>query len=161
MSRCIPILLAAACLLPCCRQASDEGPQPARVTINGQVWYVELALTAEQQQKGLSGRWTMPQEHGMLFIKPRPAIQEFWMIDCHFPIDVAFADDQGRIVSIHTMRPQPGVSPDDLKRYSSLKPARFALEVHGGQFARRGIKVGDRMEFSPEVTQAMGAMPRE
>ncbi|MCH8852171.1 MAG: DUF192 domain-containing protein [Planctomycetes bacterium] len=106
-----------------------------------QVW---IANTAEQREKGLMFV-EMEQmqaledgtERGMLFIFEQERTLSFWMKDTFIPLDIAYARSDGTIVKIHTMTPL------DLSGYSSVQPARYALEVNAGVFAAKGIAEGD------------------
>ena len=51
---------------------------------------VEVSRTPTEWGQGLSGRKSLPAGEGMLFVFPAPAIQEFWMPDMHFPLDIVF-----------------------------------------------------------------------
>ena len=110
-----------------------------------QVW---IANTAERREKGLMFV-EMEQmqaledgtELGMLFIFEQERTLSFWMKDSFIPLDIAYARSDGTIVKIHTMTPL------DLSGYSSVQPARYALEVNAGVFAAKGISEGDVIEI--------------
>ena len=92
---------------------------------------------------------------GMLFVLPSPRHLGMVMRDCPIPIDVAFVDAMGRVVSIHEMVPEPPRRPDEalfryesrLPEYPSGEPVQFALETAGGRLADLGLRVGDRLHF--------------
>ena len=139
-------LLAAAFGAGCGHEAT---PSPPQVTINGKTWFVDLAVTPEQQSQGLAGRRTLSQDVGMLFIFPSAEVRGFWMRGCLIPIDIAFLGDDMRVVQTHTM----AVEPDLIGRtlYSSRLPARFALEVAAGSLGPAGVKAGDLAVFSGNI----------
>ena len=56
---------------------------------------------------------------------------------------MAFIGDDGRIVNIEDMAPQ---SEDN---HCAAKPARYALEMNRGWFAKRGIKPGMQIAGLP------------
>src|SRR5208282_2732770 len=60
----------------------------ARIMIGGVVLTVELAATATAQERGLSGRASMPSNEGMLFVFDHPSYWSFWMTDMKFPLDI-------------------------------------------------------------------------
>ncbi len=117
----------------------------AQVKIGSASWTVELATNAIAQSRGLSGRTSLGDGSGMLFVFNDSRIRKFWMRGCLIPLDVAFIDSDLRIVKIHTMAVEPDQPPR--VHYSSVLPARYALEVPAGGFVRAGVKVGDKVFF--------------
>jgi uncharacterized protein len=63
----------------------NPGDQPikARIVVNG----FDVAITDEDQIKGLSIKDQMNENEGMLFVYDKPSRQSFWMKDMRFPID--------------------------------------------------------------------------
>ena len=136
--------ILSALLMPSCR--CNRGGESPEVQIGKGVWQVELAADAASRQRGLSGREKLPSGKGMLFIFPRSEVQTFWMLNCTFPIDVAFISDDMKVVSMYTMEVE--ADPHHPERvYSSKYPVRFALEVSAGELKRAGVKVGDKVIF--------------
>ena len=115
----------------------------SNVTVNGVKLPVEIASTPAAQMCGLSHRKTFPEDRGMLFIYPESRSLEFWMKDTEFPLSIAFLDYTGRILSIQDMDPMQTEA-----RYRSPAPAKYAIEVSKGWFARHRVKVGDMVEFN-------------
>jgi uncharacterized membrane protein (UPF0127 family) len=101
----------------------------------------EVARTAQQRQQGLMYREELPEGTGMLFVFDRVEIRSFWMQNTYIALDIAFIDQDQRIVDIQAMEPQSS----DL--HESPAPALFALEVPQGWFAARGIGVGAAAEI--------------
>lgn len=142
-------LVALAAVGGCHRQAATSAPPPAKVTINDQAWTVELAITDQQQQRGLSGRASIDPDKGMLFMYSQPQVMEFWMKGCLMPIDIAFISGDMKVVRIYTMSCEGiGTPESQYRRYSSLAPAQYALEVGAGQLEKARVKVGDQVYFS-------------
>ncbi|HYY44193.1 MAG TPA: DUF192 domain-containing protein [Actinomycetota bacterium] len=105
---------------------------------------VLVASTAAERRQGLMERRRLAPYDGMLFEFPKPVRTPFWMKNTLIPLSIAFLSEDGRILRIIDMTPcrkapcriyYPGV------RYQS------ALEVLRGDFDRRGIRVGDRVEL--------------
>jgi uncharacterized membrane protein (UPF0127 family) len=117
----------------------------AQVKLRGQTFTVELAETREQRYTGLSGRTSLAECEGMLFIYPREQKLSFCMRDCEIPIDIAFLDRDLRVVNLYTM----AVESDKTGRisYESHVPVQYALELPGGTLQRVGVAVGDQAEF--------------
>jgi len=135
------------------RAAAD--PATAWVEIAGELFELELALDPASRLRGLSGRREIARDGGMLFAFPDSRPLHFVMRDCPIPIDVAFLDEEGRIVAIHAMRPEapraPGEAPAAyearLPTYASGAPARFAIEAAGGRLGQLGARPGLRVVF--------------
>lgn len=102
---------------------------------------VEIADTPELRERGLMHRDSLPPEHGMLFVYPRPRVLSFWMRNTRIPLDIAFLDGDGRILDIQRMEPFT----DDL--HESPAPALYALEMAAGWFAEHGVEPGDRVRL--------------
>ncbi|MCB2147538.1 MAG: DUF192 domain-containing protein [Deltaproteobacteria bacterium] len=112
------------------------------LSINGHDLVVELAATPPSRACGLSRRFALDENHGMLFVYPRSGPRTFWMKDTWIPLSIAFLDDSGTIINIEDM------SPDQTQnRYRSNRPALFALEVNQGWYRLHGIKAGDKVEM--------------
>jgi hypothetical protein len=111
------------------------------LTITGYVLQVELATTPEQRSKGLMFREDVPANGGMLFVFPYAREVSFWMKNTPLPLSIAFLDENRRILNIADMQPF------DTTGHRSAGQARYALEVHQGWFAERGIQAGDICHF--------------
>lgn len=102
------------------------------------VFNIELALTVDQQQKGLMNRENIPEDYGMLFVYNRVQETAMWMKNTPSPLDMLFIDNDGKILWI-----AENAKPFDERAISSHFPVRATLEIKGGQVAARGIKLGD------------------
>ena len=135
----VPVMLIWSC-------RSSQQVDVSEVQISKGTWRVELAVDEASRQKGLAGRNEFPKGTAMLFVFPRQEVLRFWMLDCTFPVDIAFISDDMKVVSMYTMSVE--ADPHHPERvYSSKYPARFALEVSAGELKRAGVKVGDRVIF--------------
>ena len=112
---------------------------------------VEVAQTQAQRNRGLMQRESLAKDAGMLFLFDGPMAKGvgFYMYRTLIPLDVAFADTDGRIVSIMTMTPCPYEDPRRCKIYRPGRAFVSALEVNAGFFERHGVKKGDRL-FDPQ-----------
>src|SRR5258708_37457165 len=79
-------------------QINKTPTPPAKVTIDNQIFSVEVATTSAQQQQGLSGRNSLPKDQGMLFVFKTAYRYPFWMHNMKFPLDIIFMRDN-KIVS--------------------------------------------------------------
>jgi uncharacterized protein len=119
--------------------ASADLPEVV-VTIAGHKATIEVASTDAQRSTGLMHRRMLPENRGMLFIFPDIAMHGMWMMNTYVPLSVAFLDREGRIINIEDMQPQTQ------NTHSAAKPAKYALEMNLGWFAKRNIKPGAKVE---------------
>ena len=117
------------------------------VVLAGREFSVELAVTPEERQRGLSNRESLPDDAGMLFIFEEERTLSFWMRETLIPLDILFINREGRIVDIQTMRPEPAASTSGLTTYRSVKPAMYALEVNAGTAVKLGLTPGMEVSF--------------
>lgn len=101
---------------------------------------IELALTPEQQQRGLMFREKMAPDAGMLFVFGQAGPQAFWMKNTLIPLDMIFIRTDGTIANILEKVP-----PQTLDPRSSDGPAKAVLELNGGIARFLDIKPGDRV----------------
>lgn len=130
----------------------EEGSLIEQVVLSGRSFELELALTEEEREAGLTGRGSIGEKEGMLFVfpdrEPYPTRLTFWMKDCLTPIDLVFISREGNITAIHEMEPPAeGVPECELPRYSSYSPAQFAIELRGGMARQLGLRVGGRVDL--------------
>ena len=120
--------------------AQQTGLPEIPLTIKDQKITVEVAATDNTRMTGLMHRRMMPENRGMLFVFPYAQPLSFWMMNTYLPLSIAYLDEQGVIVNITDMKP---LTPDP---HPSAKPAKYALEMNQGWFAKHGIKAGAKVE---------------
>lgn len=143
-----------------CQDVMHKSDASGRVpaVIGSKTFMVEPALDDATRIKGLGQRDKIDPDGGMVFVFPFPAVLGFVMRDCPVPIDIAFLDDAGRVLSMYEMQPEEprkaGESDADydnrLKRYSSRYPSRLVIEVAGGSLRSLGLKEGDKVKLDIE-----------
>lgn len=99
----------------------------------------EVAYTDATRQQGLMYRRVMAPQDGMLFVFEQNQRFCMWMKNTYLPLSVAFIDETGTILNIEDMAPQTEES------HCAAKPARYALEMNRGWFARRGLRAGGKI----------------
>lgn len=99
---------------------------------------IELAVTPEEQMRGLMFRKSMPENHGMMFVFENETPRTFWMKNTLIPLDILFLDADGKIVKIHE-----NARPLDETQIPSGAPVLAAIELNGGTAARLGIISGN------------------
>ncbi len=137
MKRLLAIVILAFCGAHA--RAADALPE-ITLEIKGHKLTAEVAATDAARGTGLMHRRMMPENRGMLFVFSHSAVQSFWMMNTYLPLSIAFLDETGVIVNIDDMKP---LTTDP---HPSAKPAKYALEMNQGWFAKRGIKAGHKVE---------------
>jgi len=112
------------------------------VHVGSAVVRAEVADTPAAQAHGLSGRASLAEGEGMLFIFEEEEPHGIWMKDMNFAIDIVWASSDGTILTI-----KKHVSPATYPQvfYSSEHLSRYVLEVPAGFSERAGIVVGDKI----------------
>ncbi len=77
----------------------------------------------------------------MLFVYDRERPVSFWMKNTLIPLDMIFADAEGRVVAIHE-----NAIPHDETPIPSGAPSQYVLEINGGLASTLGIEVGSEMQ---------------
>jgi hypothetical protein len=107
------------------------------------IFKVEIASSPIKRTRGLMWRQNLPVDHGMLFVSSSAEIQSFWMKNTLIPLDIIFIDADGKIVDIK--RNFLPCKNDPCESYSSVRPAKYVLEINAGQAEK--IKIGDTMNI--------------
>lgn len=152
--------MAACLMLAGCDEKTDAGI--AKIPLGDKNFFLEIVADDALRFKGLSGRQTIAEDGGMIFVFPnsKVQVQSFVMRDCAIPIDIIYLDSAGRILAMHNMQPEPPRGADEvadadgfnekydarLKRYSSRFPAQFVIEIQGGMIQKLNLKEGDRVK---------------
>lgn len=117
-------------------------PPDPRLFIGMTEIYVEIADTEQSRSQGLSGRKSLAENSGVLFVFPSPGIYEFWMKDMNFPLDFIWIKN-GKIVEIteNVLPPaQTEGKPGVIRPFFSVDRV---LEVNAGFVSKNNLKVGD------------------
>ncbi len=102
---------------------------------------VEIADSQAEQARGLMERTELAEDAGMLFVFEDERQRSFFMRNTYIPLSIAYINAEGVIVDIQDMQPL-----DETSRPSAA-PAKYALEVNQGFFARHGIEVGNMVRL--------------
>ena len=101
---------------------------------------IYLALSREQQVRGLMRVRDLPSSTGMLFVYPAEDYHSMWMKNTFLPLDILFATSDGRVSSI-----AKNTEPRSLKSITSTEPVMFVLELNAGTSDRLAIEPGSRL----------------
>ena len=123
-----------------------RNPPTAKVKIRDQIFWVEVAVTPKERERGLSGRETLAPNRGMLFIFASPGVYHFWMRGMQFPLDFIWIKEN-RVVDISKNIPPPRNSEPQMEVAPS-EPVDKVLEVNAGTVGKLQIQVGDQVEYS-------------
>lgn len=135
---------------------ADEGLESAfsstsivmQTSASGSACYhfdVYLALTPEQQRRGLMHVRRLPRFTGMLFVYRNDDIHSMWMKNTLIPLDILFIRSDGSVSSI-----APMTEPLSLRSIASNEPVRYVLELNGGIAEGLGIDT-DSVVYLPEL----------
>lgn len=114
---------------------------PPQVCIKNFCYNVELAMTPEEQMRGLMFRQNLAEDAGMLFVFNNESETAFWMKNTLIPLDIVWISSGNKIVYIQNNAQPcgdgycPSIAPD--------APAQYVLEVNAGQMQKIGAGVGD------------------
>jgi uncharacterized membrane protein (UPF0127 family) len=132
--------------------SQDAGENPIEeffVRVDDVVFPVELAATAEDRIRGLSGRSYLNSGTGMLFVFENAERFRFWMREIEIPLDIVWISSGCTVVdvSVDVPFPDPETPLNDLPRYSPEATAQYVLEINGGEALSLGVGAGDPVKF--------------
>ena len=133
---------------------SSDAPAPSggagrrQVHIGEMTVRAEVAMTPERRGRGLSGRTSLPEDAGMLFVFEQEQRPAFWMRDMLFSLDFIWISADGRVVDL-TLDVPPPAPASRLPTYQPAEPVLYMLEVNAGVVQRFGVQVGDAVTFEP------------
>jgi len=110
-----------------------------------------IAATPEAQRAGLTVRDSLAENEGMIFVytTEREYGASFWMPNkMQFRIDILFLDAEKRINMIHRNVPICESNNElDCPSYTTSQPTQYVIEVVAGFCDKRGLKIGDSVDF--------------
>lgn len=115
-----------------------------KLVVGRQVFEVEIALTENEKEHGLSGRKDLAGNKGMLFIFDKKYSYSFWMKDMQIPIDFIWIAGNKVVQIDRNIDPQYFAPP---KFIEPTEPVDAVLEVAAGISDEKGLKVGDIVDF--------------
>lgn len=103
---------------------------------------VEIVASDEDRMRGLSGRTSLSESEGLLFIFPSSARHGIWMKDMNFSIDIIWLDESGRVVDV-----KKGATPESYpETFRPRAEALYVLEVNAGVVENAGVQIGDTVQ---------------
>lgn len=155
----LPVLAAIHLVFPAWALRGSEAPsaetgpgsdrpvfERTEIVLGGQKISVEIANTEELRARGLMYRKDLGKNQGMLFIFDSEKLLSFWMKNTYIPLSIGFFDSSKELLNTHDMA--PAITGEIRPRtYSSSGPARYALEMNQGWFAKHKIAAGAKFSF--------------
>ena len=115
----------------------------AEAEINGKKLELIVAKTDEDRITGLSGKESLPENQGMLFIFDEKGKYPFWMKEMKFAIDIIYIDDD---TVVHIIKNAAPPKNDTIpERYAPPKPVNYVLELNAGKAEELNIEKGTKI----------------
>lgn len=106
--------------------------------------FVEIADNPESWKQGLMFRENLPENRGMLFKFNEPQELKFWGFNTYIPLDIAFVDNNDKIIKIGRIKEM------SMRSVSSEKDCIIAIEANYGFFAKNNVKIGDKIKIEKD-----------
>jgi hypothetical protein len=139
----LAVWLAAIFIIQKILNKPSSGLRTEKLFINGTEIEAEIADNFFLRMKGLSGRKSLEEGRGMLFIFNDSAVRSFWMKDMNFPIDIIWINGD-KVVGFAENAPVP--DKNGIPSFKSPEPVDKALELPAGSVQGIGIKAGDEIK---------------
>ena len=142
--RLIIVASIALALMPALA-ACDPTPQVAIVAADNAkiaAVKVEVANTPDARELGLMYRNHMDDDAGMIFVFPSANTAQFWMKNTVIPLDMLFADSNGKVLGIVA-----NAQPYSEALLGGFAGTLYVLEVNGGYAAKHHLVAGDELKF--------------
>lgn len=120
------------------------------VKIAGIKLKVDLALTPEAQEQGLSGKSELKKDEGMLFVFDHIDQYPFWMKGMNFALDIIWIGEDLRVVYIKKNAQPESYLPAGKAGPETFFPnqnAKYVLEVLSQFSEKNNLKEGDKVKF--------------
>ncbi len=136
----------------------DPSESRPLVMVGETPFVVEVVETPESRAQGLSGRESLADGTGMLFVFKKEGVRSFWMKEMNFPLDMVWIDAACTVVHISEDVPPP--APDQplsgLPTYGPSEPILYVLEIKGGVSGTAGLAPGDSVSFAGSLAGKYG-----
>ncbi len=136
------VLLAAGCAVAPEEPGSASPDQRFPLALNGVTIQVELAVTQEEQSRGLMFRESLEPNSGMLFVNRFPRRVAFYMRNTPLPLDIGYFTASGVLREVYALHPF-----DETTIASQSSQIQFALEMEQGWFAANDIRRGAQLNL--------------
>jgi len=125
----VVILLIIFCLL----QKNSQVYKTIEIKAGERIVLVEVSDTEALRTRGLSGRTSLGEGRGMLFVFDKNERYGFWMKEMRFPIDIVWIDGLKQVIGV-----EGSVSPESYpKIYLPEAPVLYVLELPAGEYQKQ------------------------
>jgi hypothetical protein len=127
-------------------------PSGGVVAAKGQKFLAEVAVTPQEQMRGLMYRQALASNRCMIFVYDEDGNHAIWMKNCLISLDVVWVKEDGTIVEI--VEKTPPLSPlfrgpdSEAPTYGGKVLSRHFVEFPVGTVHRLGLKLGDRLGWN-------------
>lgn len=118
----------------------------SKVCFKNNCFFVELAKTDTEREKGLMYRNKLDENKGMLFIFGKEDIYSFWMKNTLIPLDMIWIDSNSKVVFI-----SKNTKPCRSLICPTINPgvkAQYVLEINAGMAEKIGLEVGSVLSIT-------------
>lgn len=144
-----PLAASAAPAMPAWRTEPPFSTATAELVIGGKLHVTaEIADTFETRARGLGDRSGLRPGWGMLFVSDKPAIQNFWMKDMRFCLDIIWIEGGKITGAAQNVCPQPGAPDSALAQFSSGIPVTYVLEMPANWLKDNGLGAGSMVAMT-------------
>ena len=113
----------------------------------GQAIEGEIAVTGEQQARGLVDRPSLAPLAGMLYVYANDDVFAHSTKGMSFPLDIVWIDNSRKVTFVSPNAPPCPVTETQCPLYEGSTLARYVLEINAGQAAALGIQEGVQLSF--------------
>jgi uncharacterized membrane protein (UPF0127 family) len=105
---------------------------------------IEVVDTPELRRQGLSGRESLAEDRGMLFVFEEPSTDNcFWMKDMNFSIDMVWLNENREVVTVAS-----NISPETYpETFCPELPAKYGLELAENRANELDIVNGEQLRW--------------
>jgi len=127
-------------------------PSGGTVIAKGQQFLAEVAVTPQEQMRGLMYRQALARDRCMIFLYDEDDHHAIWMKNCLISLDVVWVKEDGTLVEI--VEKAPPLSPlfkgpdSEAPTYGGKLLSRHFVEFPVGTVRRLGLKLGDRIGWA-------------
>ena len=141
---CIIAVIVALIAWFCIYHFYSGEKKTTKIEISGKIITVEMADNQAKRIKGLSGRDSLEDNSGMLFIFPKSKKYVIWMKEMKFPIDIIWIRDN---TVVYMVQNAPLPTNQNIPAFTPTEEANMLLEVSSGFVKANDVKIGEEVKI--------------